>query len=135
MNTNNNIELISNFHPYNLGLLDLLQYVDCKEDIDYILIYMAYKPKNIFQNNTDFKFSKNIELKVDFEYPKNHVINYSNFYTLGSFDCFSNTEFDIIDKVAPKKIRDKVYKFKSKLNQIFNKQVEIEVDTTVWDFT
>jgi len=131
----NNIEFISNFHPYTLGLLNLVQYVDYKEDINYILIYMTYKPKNIFQYNIDFKFNKNIELKVDFEYPKNHVINYSNFYTLGSFDCCSNTEFDIIDKVAPKKIRDKAYKIKSKLNQIFNKQVEIEVDTTVWDFT
>ena len=124
----NQIE-ISNF--YNNYFTDSEIREKCQNS-DYILIY-------IFDDKSIFCMKEYSYLSIGIYFSSGKEIKDDDYISYGHFDCYirntKNKDFEGIEEgiKAHKKMRDKMYKIKSKLKKL-NSNILIEVDTTIWNF-
>ena len=120
---------VSDFHSYvqNTFLTKLPFLINF--DVSYILIYFCNDNSVVTDNRNMYPNCsiENVEIRICFM----HTDSY-RYFTFGSFDCnFTGTTLS--EQKAPKKIRDKAYKLKSKLLKYFSNAL-IEIDTTIHNF-
>ena len=127
---------VSDFHSYvqNTFLTEIIDLINTNNfAISHILIYFSNDNAPIGSNkSTYFGYPvENVEIRICF-IDDNSTNNH--YFTLGSFDCaLKSKDTTLSEHKAPKKIRDKAYKIRSKLLKYFSNAL-IEIDTTIHNF-